>query len=310
MMTPRPPLNLAAVDLNLLVVFDALMAERHLSRAAARVGLSQPAMSHALRRLRGLIGDDLFVRGPGGMDPTPRALALADPVGVALDGLRRALAGEPAFDPATAHDRFRLAMSDAMAAHILSPVLRRIRVEAPGVDLQLIAAGDREGVEHVLSGEADLGVGVHPHLPDGLASQVISTAVLVCIADADNPALANGLDLQTFIDLPHLGITVGQQSGASIDSLLDQMGVTRRIMVSVPHFLVAPAAVAGTDLIAVVPEGLMGAGTGRIRVHPIPIPAPEIHLRMVWRIRRQSEPGLTWLRTLLAEAMAAPDLSP
>lgn len=303
----KAPLNLASLDLNLLVIFDALMKDRHLSRAGERVGLSQPAMSHALRRLRALLEDELFTRAGGAMMPTPRALALADPIGGALDRMRAALDTEPAFEPSSAERCFTLTMSDASAAHLLPLLIPLLRARAPGIDINLLASGAREGTEHLLSGAAELGIGVFPNLPERLHCEVLRTLQLVCIADRGHPALAGGLTLEAFLSLPHVGVDIGHDTGANVDSLIETMGLRRRIMLRVPHFLVVAASVIGSDLLAVVPTGLLREDEqARLAIHDLPVASPDVALHMAWRARQSQDPALNWLRQVVAEAMRAP----
>lgn len=301
------PLNLASLDLNLMVIFDALMKDRHLSRAGDRVGLSQPAMSHALRRLRGVLGDDLFIRRGGAMDPTPRALALADPIGGALDRLRAALDTEPEFEPATAERSFTLTMSDASAAHLLPNLIPRLRASAPGVDIDLLASGAREGTEHLLSGAADLGLGVFPNLPERLHCEPVQTLKMVCIADRAHPALSGGMTLQAFLTLPHVGVDIGQGTGANVDSLIETMGLRRRIMLRVPHFLIVASVVIGSDLLAVVPSAILREEEkAHLTIHELPVALPEIAIHIAWRARQSQDPALRWLRKAVIEAIRQP----
>ncbi len=301
------PLNLASIDLNLMVIFDALMKDRHLSRAGDRVGLSQPAMSHALRRLRAVLGDDLFTRRRGVMEPTPRALALADPIGGALDRLRSALDTEPAFEPSTASRCFTLTMSDASAARLLPQLIPRLRAQGSGIDIDMLASGAREGIEHLLSGAADLGVGVFPNLPERLHCEVIQTARLVCIADAAHPALREGLTLQSFLALPHVGVDVGHDTGANVDSLIETMGLRRRIMLRVPHFMVVASVVIGSDLLAVVPAAVLREEEkSHLAVYELPVAVPDVAIHMAWRARQSQDPALVWLRRLVARSMRIP----
>lgn len=296
----RSPISLRAIDLNLLVVFDALMTERHLSRAADRVGLSQPGVSHALRRLRHLTGDPLFERRRDGMHPTPRALALAEPVGASLARLQRALISEAAFEPHTARRSFSIALSDGAAAILLPRLIKHLRKEAPGIDLRVPPSGLSEGLEHVLSGEVDVGVGVYPNLPNGLSSAVLTSTRLVCIADADHPRLAGGLDRSAFTDLPHVAVAEGQDRGANIDAVLGGVGLDRRVMLHIPHFLLAPRVVIGTDLLAVMPERVIQAlPQERLRIDALPVETNLVSGRMIWRERNDEDEAQRWFRGLV-----------
>jgi len=238
------------------------------------------------------------------MEPTPRALALADPIGGALDRLRSALDTEPAFEQSTARRCFTLTMSDASAARLLPRLIPRLRAHASGIDIDVLASGAREGVEHLLSGAADLGIGVFPNLTERLHCEVIQTAKLVCIADAAHPALKGGLTLQSFLTLPHVGVDVGHDTGANVDSLIETMGLRRRIMLRVPHFMVVASVVIGSDLLAVVPAALLREDEKcHLAVYELPVAVPDVAIHMAWRARRSQDPALIWLRKVVAASM-------
>lgn len=294
------PASLRAIDLNLLVIFDALMTERHLSRAADRVSLSQPGVSHALQRLRELTGDPLFERHRDGMQPTPRALALAEPIGAALARLQRALISETTFDPSTAKHRFSISMSDGAAALILPCLIKQLRKNAPGIDLRVLPSGPDEGLEHVLSGEVDLGFGVFPNLPNGLCNILLLPTRLICIADAEHPDLAGGLDREAFVALPHLSVSEGEMRGANIDAILRAAGLDRRIMLKISHFLLAPHVLAGTDLLAVMPERVVQILSQKgLRVHDLPVETHRLSGRLIWRERNDEDEAHRWFRGLV-----------
>lgn len=301
---PRSPSSLSGFDLNLLVIFDALMAERHLTRAAERVGLSQPGVSHALARLRHLTGDRLFERRRDGMEPTPRALALAEPVGASLARLRRSLIGDTAFDPGAARQRFAVVMSDAFAAVLLPPLVGLLRREAPGVDLRLLPTGLSEGLDHVLGGGADIGIGVYPNLPTGVSSAVFDATRLVCVADARHPRLAQGFDRQAFVELPHVAVSDGEARGSNIDAILTALGLDRRVMLNVAHYLLVPRVIAGSDLLAVLPEKFVDAlSDHRLRAYPLPVETSAVNLRMIWRERNDEDEAQAWFRRKVREAL-------
>jgi DNA-binding transcriptional LysR family regulator len=214
--------------------------------------------------------------------------------------LQRALISEAAFDPRTARRRFSIALSDGAAAILLPPLVKRLRAEAPGIDLRVPPTGLSEGLEHVLSGEVDVGFGVYPNLPNGLSSTLLASTRLVCIADADHPRLAGGLDRSAFTDLPHVAVTEGQGRGSNIDAVLGGVGLDRRVMLHIPHFMLAPRVVIGTDLLAVMPETVIRAlPLERLRVDTLPVETNLVTARMIWRERNDQDEAQHWLRGLI-----------
>ena len=244
------PMDVAGFDLNLLKAFDALYAERHVTHAGQRIGLSQSAMSGALTRLRELFKDELFVRSPAGMQPTPRADDLAGPVSAALRLMREVLQADT-FDPAVANHMVTVAMTDYAAFVLLPPLLTRLAVEAPRLDVQVRGIfGRAEALDLLDSGEANLAIGlpveassrilVHPLLHEGFA----------CIARHGHSAFAEGAGLEAFAAAPHLLVSPEGDRTGLVDYKLAALGLERRIVLSLPQFLVAPFVVADTDLVA------------------------------------------------------------
>ncbi|WP_245486721.1 LysR family transcriptional regulator [Rhizobium ruizarguesonis] len=197
--------NLQAVDLNLLVAFDAIMAERSVTRAGARIGRTQPAMSAALARLRQLFQDELFVRSPSGLEPTPRALDLAEPIGKSLRHAQEALAFSGVFDPRSSSASFRLGLSEHPAFALLPKLLAAIRQAAPNISVDVKGFVARErAVEMLDAGEVDAAVGVPVSSSPRILSRLLFEESFVSIVRADHPAAAEGLDLETFVGLDHL----------------------------------------------------------------------------------------------------------
>jgi DNA-binding transcriptional LysR family regulator len=293
--------DLRRLDLNLLLVFEVLLAERHVGRAANRIGLTQSGTSYALARLRELTGDPLFVRHPKGMEPTPRALALAGPIADILERTRTALAPPSPFDPARAVRRFNLGATDYVTLVILPPLLARLRKLAPGVDLQ-IRAIDRDTIAPMLDrGDIDLALGIAPDpLPKRLSAVHLFAERLVCIARDGHPAFASPHSLltpQEFAALPHLLITPRGDLAGPIDQALARYGLTRRIAVAVPHFLSAPFVVGASDLVAVLAERMivqLGVTAG-VTGYPLPLTIDGWSVDLVQRRPGQSDAAIAWL---------------
>ncbi len=301
--------NLAGVDLNLLVALDALLAERHVTRAARRLGLSQPATSHALARLRALLGDPLLVRGAGGaLVATARAEALVPRLRQALDAVRAALQGDPPFDPATARASFRISTGDYAELVLLPALMRRIAREAPGVDLWVVTSADEAAA--LASGSIDCllaprRAGTTPG--PGTYQRPLFTETFTCLVRRGHPAAAQRLTLARYAALDHLLIAPRGTPGSFVDDALAERGKQRRVALAVPHFLVAPHVVATTDLILTVASRVAAAVAGPLDLVTVPPPVelPGFAMALYWHERRHHDPAQRWLRGLIAEVAAA-----
>jgi DNA-binding transcriptional LysR family regulator len=299
-------MNLEGLDLNLLVALRALLAERHVTRAAARVGLSQPAMSHALARLRELLGDALLVRTPSGMQPTARAEAMAGPLERALDDVARLLASPEAFEPGRSARKFRIATNDYMELVLFPRMLARLWTEAPGIDVRVRNIGAR-ATEDLAASKLDLAMGVvgqfgNPDPPTGIRTQRLISDRFVCVVRDGHPLVKRRLSLDEFIALPHALVAPRGESGSIVDTALAKLGKTRRVAVEVPHFLVAPHVVRETDVIltvAVRVASSLGPLLGLRQLAP-PIELEGFSMSMVWHERQHADPAHVWLRALIA----------
>ncbi|GJD64710.1 LysR family transcriptional regulator [Methylobacterium frigidaeris] len=301
-------MDIGSFDLNLLKAFDALYAERHVTRAGLRIGLSQSAMSGTLTRLRELLADELFVRTPSGMRPTARADDLAGPVADALRLVRGALQAD-GFEPATAERAFTVAMSDYAAFVLLPPLLARLGVEAPGIDLRVRGMfGRGEAVELLDSGEANLAVGVPVEASARILTRPLLREGFACIARRGHPAFAAGVNLETFVAVPHLLVSPEGDGPGLVDRKLAELGLKRRVVLSLPQFLVAPFIVAESDLVATlavrVARRCADFGVG-ITVHEPPVVLPDWPLALMWHRRADAHPATAWLRDVIAEVAAA-----
>jgi DNA-binding transcriptional LysR family regulator len=296
---------LASVDLNLLVAFEAMLVERNVSRAAQRVGLAQPSMSHVLSRLRLLFNDELFVRTPQEMKPTPRALELATPIIEALEQVRRALEPHPAFDPATSERRFRLAGNqyvDFAAMLALLPILMRT---APYACFEALKEGT-DIIEMLDTGAADLGVGYFPDAPKRLRTAPLYDDSCVCVARRDHPGLRDGLTLERFCELPHILIGHDADPVHIVDAALRAEGRRRRISHVLYSYPAVPYMLEITDLLAVVGRRAAErfAASGVLSLYELPIAVPSWKVSMLWSRRTDADPELVWLRQVLHDAMA------
>jgi DNA-binding transcriptional LysR family regulator len=299
----HPMHSLRSIDLNLLTVLDALLTERHVTRASEQLGMSQPAVSHALSRLRQMFDDPLFVRGPTGLVPTARALALTGPLRHALDHVR-SMVVVPQFDPGASTICFRLAMSDYGAALILPRLLAYLRANAPGIELIVIQDSREEMARRVADGELDLAIGVFPSLAPDLRSSLILEERFQCLVDRDNPRLRRGrLSLEEYLAAPHVLVSVRGEPVGEVESALADLGRSRRVVAILPHFNVAPNVIVGTDLVLTLASRGLAACTAdeRLLILDPPFRIPAFTIVQVWHARNDASQALQWLRSLIGK---------
>lgn len=304
----HPTNDLGGVDLNLLVVLDAVLAEQHVTRAALRLNKTQPAISHALARLRALLDDPILVRRDGRFELTARALELAVPLREAL-ALLGTVIGERAFDPATAEREFRLSLSDYAADVMLPDLARRLSRAAPGVVLRLVSLGREAALSVLRSGELDLAVGVYPGLAsqaDGLHFSKLFDDDFACLVDgAHRPPTT----LDEYLIRPHIAVAASPDDAGEVDLMLNALGRSRRVAITLPHWSVAPRLVKDTDLILTAARrSLLAKGVGGVVIVAPPIDLAVIPLVQVWHVRRDFDQGLRWLREEIQAASAATDV--
>lgn len=292
-------MNLASVDLNLLVAFEALMEERHVTRAAERIGLAQPSMSSALRRLRVLFADELFLRTGAGMQPTEKALTLARPIREALLQIRSVLAPEQSFDPAAARRRITLAATDYGDLVLVPELTRLLRLEAPGIDVVVRPLTDATAALAKLErGELDALIG--GHLPDSprCVRHRLYQERFVCIRDTTHAERSEHLSLEDYASLPHaLFSAVGGDGLPSVvDALLARHGLKRRVAVTLAHVVAIPFAVAGTDLVATMAERVARrlAPVAGVAIVPPPFDIPGFAIDLIHVNRNVDDSALRW----------------
>ncbi|MEC9432305.1 MAG: LysR family transcriptional regulator [Pseudomonadota bacterium] len=301
-------MKLRRLDLNLLVALDALLTERHVTRAGERIGLSQSAASSALRRLREALDDDILVRTPSGMEPTPRALEMAAPVRRILRASERLLdAGRP-FDPATSALQLRLRMSDVLGALLLPGLMARLATEAPGLRLDIVHLPP-EATLAALEDD-DIGLAVSMDLPHGgsIRRAALLRDRMVCLFDPAH-APPGPMTLERFLAARHLRVSISPNDGRYVDAELSRLGHVRHVALNAPHWLLAPRVLRGSDLVAVLSERLarrVAAEEGApLALAPLPFGAADFHWSLYWHRRTDRTPALRWLRARLAETAAA-----
>lgn len=301
-------MNISGIDLNLLVAFEALMDERHVGRAAKRVGLSQPAFSNAIARLRVRLQDPLFVRRAQGMAPTPRAEQISGPIRSALVQLRQTFEVPDSFDPSVSAQRFRIALSDDVELRLV-PLFARSMLSG---DLQmqtrrldwLFTVPETE----LRNGTFDLAIGYFPdarHLAAGLIMESLSEENNVVIARRSHPLWKHRLTIERFTRLDHAAVIYRNQVWGLIDNELASRGLRRRLRLALPHCLSLLHAVAASDLVGCIQESVVNRfGKGlNLRFCPEPLGLPPFVLRMVWHRQRDNDPSHLWLRKLVVDEL-------
>jgi DNA-binding transcriptional LysR family regulator len=303
---------LRSIDLNLLVIFDALMAERNVTRAAARNGLSQPAVSKALNRLRGMFDDPLFVQRDRAMQPTARALELAGPIHGALAEISRSLSPAGGFDPNTAKATIRIATIDLCHTRLLPLLIAHLRRHAPGVDLQM-RAGDCACLDdQMIAGDIDLAIAPRGTKAVTIRCEPLWKDRLVTLAGPGN-VLSDRMTIEAYaaaphvVDAGHVQVTPDGVGTSVVDAILAARGLRRRIALVLPNSAGIPFVVAATDLIATLPNRIVKslAPVPDIRLLTPPLPGVEVSPHMLWHSRADADPSQRWLRAIIREIAAA-----
>lgn len=310
--------NFRTLDLNLLRVFDEVMAERNLTRAARNLSITQPAVSNALRRLRDLLGDDLVRRAGAGVEPTPRALALWPAVRDALRQIQHTLAPS-AFDGATADTTFLLAMADATAAELMPGMVQIAEREAPGISLRVLPLTTRDPRRLLEQEEADMAIGYFPAAIASLAAhgqsgagtpfetQRLYVGQYVCVMRRGHPLSTAPLTIDAYCAARHLLVSFSGRPYGFIDQTLGALGRERRIAVTVNQFFTAGRVVANSDLLTVLPRHFANV-TGvddRLVICDLPFDQPLVHVDAVWHRRAQHGHAHEWLREALVRSAGA-----
>ena len=319
---PEPAPNFRTLDLNLLRVFDEVMAERSLTRAARNLSLTQPAVSNALRRLRGALGDELVRRSGQGVEPTPRGMALWPDVRDALRQLQHALAPDT-FAATTADDVFVLAMADATAAELVPPLVGLIEREAPGVSLRVLPLDTRDPRKQLELEQLDLALGHFPAVLADLAARAqVGKAVsfkhrrlydteYVCVMRADHPMVKGPMTLSRYCGARHLLVSFSGKPFGFVDSALETLGRKRQIVMTTSQFFTAARVVADSDLLTVLPRHFLAPSgfAQSLQSRALPFAVPAVHVDALWHVRTDSSAAQRWLREAVARS-ARGELAP
>jgi DNA-binding transcriptional LysR family regulator len=304
--------NFQNLDLNLLRVFDAVMAERSITRAADRLALTQPAVSNALKRFREAVGEDLLTREAYGMKPTPYAERLWPQVRTALARLKEAF-GQPGFDLRTANANFRIATADASAATLLPSVIAQIERDEAQVNLRVLPLTTRDPRGLLERDEADVAVGYFPEAVAALVAEGTDATLrhrrlhqseYVCVMRRDHPLAKAPLTVDAFCQAHHLLVSFSGRPHGFVDQALIALGRSRRIVLTVNQFFTAGRVVAQSDLLTVLPASFVAATgyQGALVERPLPLRLARIHVEMVWHLRHDDDPAHQWLRARLIDA--------
>jgi DNA-binding transcriptional LysR family regulator len=293
--------DIAAVDLNLLVVLEALLFERHVTHAAQRLHMSQPAVSRALARLRTLFDDDLLVRLGQRMYPTPKAEALLPALQQVLGGVRD-LVSPSTFDPALARGAVRLAAPDIVAYMLGPPLLRRLKKDAPNLDVEIVqwSASWRD---QLVSGEVDLTFGQPAGNEPGIYSRLVIRNEWATVLRRGHPILRERWGLESYLTLSHLLIAYTSHGGGQVDAALGALGRRRRIGLRIPYVILSPMIIAETDLVLTTARWLALKLASRVElvIKEPPVKLAPVDIPMVWHERANRDPKQRWLRSVLAE---------
>lgn len=295
-------MKLRDIDLNLLVVFNQVLLDRSSSTAAEKLGMSQPAVSNALRRMRLLLKDELFVRTAKGMEPTPYALHLAEPVVYALNALQTALAHSESFDPLTSARTFHLVMTDIGEMYFMPPLMDALSRLAPQIQVHIHRPHAASLKEEMASGSIDLAIGLMPQLQAGFFQKRLFQQEYVCMFRQGHPVAKAPMTLAQFKQVEHVGVTAPHTGHGEIDSLLTHAGVQRRIRLVVPHFIAVGHILQSTDLVATLPERYAQRSKDPfgLVVSRHPVKLPKISINMFWHARYHRDPDNLWLRQLFS----------
>lgn len=294
--------SLRRFDLNLLVAFDMLVAERSVTAAARRMGIGQPAMSNALSRLRDMFGDPLLIRTSSGLQPTGRALDLVEPVSRILAELREEVFSTRAFDPATDRRTFRVGLSDQAEAAIMQDVLQVVRRDAPGIRVVARSVEMRFGAELLATSAIDLAVGYFPEVEASLEAATLYHETFVCLFDARACGVDPPLSLDDYAALPHILVSLRGEPFGHLDELLQAAGRSRDVIYTTPHFLAVPFLLHGFRAVSALPRRLAEncAEAAGLAVCPVPLPSKGYDIRMAWHRRTGSDAAQAWLREVVA----------
>ena len=305
-------MELHQLDLNLLVVFNQLLIERGVSKVADTLGISQPAVSNSLAKLRKIFGDDLFLRTPKGMEPTPFADQLAESVSYALAMIHSGVNQRTTFEPATAKRAFTIGMTDIGEIYFLPALIERLRREAPSVTLSTMRNAAINLRDELESGKVDLALGLLPQLKAGFFQRRLFTQSYVCLMRQGHRLDKRRMSLAEFSSAEHLVVISAGTGHGKVDELLLRSGVERTVRLTVPHYVSVGHILRGSDLIATVPKRLADRLVEPFGLAEVPHPAklPDVAINVFWHAKYHRSPANRWLRGVVFELFGSDEAIP
>ncbi len=299
-------MELRDLDLNLLVVFNQLLIERRVSRVAETLGLTQPAVSNALARLRRLLGDELFLRTSRGMEPTSFAKQLAEPVADALSLIHSAVNQRTSFDPATSERAFTVGMTDIGEIYFLSALIDELARVAPGVSISTVRNTAVNLKDEMEAGYVDLALGLLPQLKAGFLHRRLFRQRYVCLFRKSHRLDKRRISLREFSEADHCVVMSAGTGHGKVDELLERSGVQRRVRLRVPHFVAVGQILHASDMIATVPERFAQRVAEPYGLTYVEHPAtlPEIAISLFWHAKFHRDPASQWLRGVVLKLFA------
>jgi DNA-binding transcriptional LysR family regulator len=299
-------MELKDIDLNLLLVFRELLTERRVSAVARKLELSQPAISNALIRLRRLLGDELFLRTSKGMEPTPYAMQLAEPIAYALSTIHNSLNQRASFDPATSERKFTIGMTDIGEIYFLPKLMDVLARLAPNVSISTVrntAVNLRDEME---AGHVDIAAGLLPQLKAGFFQRRLFRQSYVCMFREGHALDKRKVTLKDFAEAEHVVVISGGTGHAKVDESIERKGVHRNVKLTVPHFVAVGHILSTTDMIATVPERYARECLTPFRLKYVkhPVALPDIGINVFWHAKYHKEPGNQWLRGVVFDAFS------
>jgi DNA-binding transcriptional LysR family regulator len=296
-------MELSDVDLNQLVLFQQLMVERRVSRVAENMGLTQPAVSNTLAKLRRQFGDELFVRTPAGMMPTPFAEQLAEPIGYALGMIHSSLNQHRAFDPGTVKRAITVGMTDIGEIVFLPALVDRLRREAPGISLNTVRNSATNLRDDMEAGKVDLAIGPMSQLKAGFFQRRLFRQRYVCLFRQGHPLERKRLSLADFRAAEHLAVVSAGTGHGKVDELIRRAGIERTVRLTIPHYVSVGHILQHSDLMATVTERLAQSLSEPfgLSYKPHPVELPEIAINVFWHAKVHRSPAHQWLRTVVFE---------
>ncbi len=302
-------INLSKVDLNLLVAFDALITERSVTKAAAKIGRGQSAMSHNLGRLRHLFDDELLIRTKDGMQPTPRARALADRVRMTLANIEALVTRAGTFDPAKDERLFHIGLPDSTEVLIGPRLLSFASEHAPNVRFRFHSTDERQLLEEIDSDTIDIGIGIGTFAEGQVhhKRRVIARDSYLCMFNADKVDIKTPVSLEDYVRLPHVLTSLRKGERGVVDDALEKLGLKREVKLITPRFIAVPFLVAGAPVITTMHARLAGifAKELGLTLSPVPVELPEVTVSMLWHTSYDDDPGHKWARDAIIDARRA-----